>query len=470
VKLLKDILYKSRIEEVIGTTNVAVEGIVFDSRQAVEFSVFVAVRGTQVDGHNFIDKAIENGSMAIICEELPSEPVKNITYVRVKDSAEALAYIASNFYDHPSRKLKLVGVTGTNGKTSVVTLLHQLFTDLGKKSGLLSTVVNKIGTKEIEASVDEGCEYAFMEASSHAIVQHRTTGLDFDVAVFTNISRDHLDYHGSFNNYIAAKKMLFDNLPQHAHALINNDDRHAEVMVQNTKAKVETFALKSLANFKAKILENQLTGLQLILDEKELFTKLVGRFNAYNLLAVYGTGMILGVDQLELMTAISSLNPVDGRFQHIQSPNNVTGIVDYAHTPDALENVLSTIHGIRGGNESVIVVVGCGGDRDAGKRPEMAQIAAKYGDRVLLTSDNPRTEDPDAIIEDMKKGLDPVGLKKALTITSREEAIKTACALSQPGDIILIAGKGHETYQEVNGVRHYFDDLEVLNEQFNELK
>ncbi|KAB1062879.1 UDP-N-acetylmuramoyl-L-alanyl-D-glutamate--2,6-diaminopimelate ligase [Salibacter halophilus] len=486
MKLLKDILYKARIEEVVGSTNVAIENIVFDSREAVEFSVFVAVRGTQVDGHDFIDKAIENGSIAVVCEQLPSEPIENITYVRVKDSAEALAYMASNFYDHPSKKLKLVAVTGTNGKTSVVTLLHQLFTDLGKKSGLLSTVVNKIGTKEIEASlttpdtvqinqllqqmVDEGCEYAFMEASSHAIVQHRTTGLDFDVAVFTNISRDHLDYHGSFNNYIAAKKMLFDNLPQHAHALINNDDRHAEVMVQNTKAKVETFALKSLANFKAKILENQLTGLQLILDEKELFTKLVGRFNAYNLLAVYGTGMVLGVDQLELMTAISSLNPVDGRFQHIQSPNGVTGIVDYAHTPDALENVLSTIQGIRGGNESVIVVVGCGGDRDAGKRPEMAQIAAKYGDRVLLTSDNPRTEDPDAIIEDMKKGLDPVGLKKALTITSREEAIKTACALSQPGDIILIAGKGHETYQEVNGVRHHFDDLEVLNEQFNELK
>ncbi len=479
MKLLKDILYKARLEEVIGSTNVAVDRIEFDSRKVSAFTAFVAVRGTQTDGHQFIEKAIESGAAAVICEEIPEKPKDGITYVKVRNSAEALGYMASNYYGNPSEKIKLTGVTGTNGKTSVVTMSHALFSALGHKSGLISTVVNKIGKEEISAThttpdalsinklmaqmADEGCSHCFMEVSSHAIAQHRITGLQFDVAVFTNITHEHLDYHKTFDNYIAAKKKLFDDLSAGAVAIYNRDDRRGEIMVQNTSAATKSFALKTLADYKAKVIENQFTGLQLNINGKDVWTKLVGKFNAYNLLSVYAIADAFGAEELTVLTEISSLNPVAGRFQHIKTEKGVNGIVDYAHTPDALENVLKTINDVRTGNETVICVVGCGGDRDATKRPVMAKIAAKLADRVILTSDNPRTENPDTIIEDMKKGLDPSKIKKTLAVTQRGEAIRTAAALANPGDIILIAGKGHETYQEVNGVRNHFDDMEELN-------
>lgn len=479
MKLLKDILYKARLEEVIGSTNVAVDRIEFDSRKVSAFTAFVAVRGTQTDGHQFIEKAIESGAAAVICEEIPEKPKDGITYVKVRNSAQALGYMASNYYGNPSEKIKLTGVTGTNGKTSVVTMSHALFSALGHKSGLISTVVNKIGKEEISAThttpdalsinklmaqmADEGCSHCFMEVSSHAIAQHRITGLQFDVAVFTNITHEHLDYHKTFDNYIAAKKKLFDDLSARAVAIYNRDDRRGEIMVQNTSAATKSFALKTLADYKAKVIENQFTGLQLNINGKDVWTKLVGKFNAYNLLSVYAIADAFGAEELTVLTVISSLNPVAGRFQHIKTEKGVNGIVDYAHTPDALENVLKTINDVRTGNETVICVVGCGGDRDTTKRPVMAKIAAKLADRVILTSDNPRTENPDTIIEDMKKGLDPSKIKKTLAVTQRGEAIRTAAALANPGDIILIAGKGHETYQEVNGVRNHFDDMEELN-------
>ncbi len=483
MKLLKDILYKAGIDDVIGNTHLAVEKVCFDSREADKFSAFVAVRGSQTDGHLFISKAIASGSRIIICEEFPEDIDPIITYVKVKDSAQALGVIASNFYDNPSEHLELVGVTGTNGKTTVVTLLFQLFKALGYKCGLISTVGNKVANHDVPAThttpdpvrlnkllaqmVEAGCKYAFMEVSSHAVDQKRIAGIRFKGALFTNITRDHLDYHKTFDNYIKAKKGFFDMLPSDAFALINADDVHGEIMLQNTKAKKYAFALKTDADFKAKILENHFQGLNLIVDEREVWTKLIGQFNAYNLLATYAAGVLLGQDKIEVLTMVSNLNPPSGRFQYIQNADKVIGIVDYAHTPDALKNVLSTIASIKNGNEKVITVVGCGGDRDKGKRPEMAKIACNLSDKVILTSDNPRTEQPEQIIKDMQAGVEIIHTKKTLAITDRREAIKAATAFAEPGDIILVAGKGHETYQEINGVRHDFDDLKILNEMLN---
>ena len=485
MKLLKDILYKAGLEEVVGTTNVAIERVEFDSRKVVPFTCFVAVRGTISDGHNYIDMAIEKGAVAIVCEAFPSTLKDGVTYLKVKDSAKALALIACNFHDNPSEKLKIVAVTGTNGKTSIVTLLHQLFGALGYRCGMLSTVENKIENKVIPAThttpdavsinallkkmVEEGCDFCFMEASSHAIDQHRISGLDIDVAVFTNITRDHLDYHETFNNYIKAKKGLFDSLKPEAYSLVNIDDKNGQIMVQNTSSQIKTYGLKSVADFKAKVIENQFSGLQLNIDGDEVWTKLVGGFNAYNLLAVYGVAMLMEEDKMDVLTDISKLDTVEGRFQYINTPNNISGIVDYAHTPDALKNVLKTIKDIRTGNEQVITVVGCGGDRDKGKRPEMAKIACELSTRVLFTSDNPRSEDPASIIEDMQEGVEPIHFKKTLALTNRKEAIKAAVSMATPGDIILVAGKGHEKYQEINGERFDFDDMAVLTEMLNRI-
>lgn len=487
MKSLRDILYRARIEEVIGTTDHKIEGVASDSRKVEKGFLFVAVRGTQTDGHTFIEKAISEGAKAIVLEDKKFIPDgAECSFILVKDSAEALGYIASNYYDNPSEKLKMVGVTGTNGKTTTTTLLFKLFRGLGYSCGLLSTVVNRIDDKEIPSThttpdaislnellnemVQSGCEYAFMEVSSHAIHQHRVTGIDFDIAVFTNISHDHLDYHGSFKEYIAAKKGLFDRLKKSAVALINKDDRQSDVMVQNCSAKLAFFGLKSMANYKAKVIENQFSGLQLNLDGHELYSKLVGGFNAYNLLAVYAVATEFGVDELELLTQLSLLESVEGRFEYFKGADDITAIVDYAHTPDALENVLKTIKEIRTGNEKVITVVGCGGDRDRTKRPLMAEIAAKLSDQVILTSDNPRTEDPSAIIDEMKAGLDPTGLRKSISLPDRREAIKLSCTMAQAGDIILIAGKGHETYQEINGERFPFDDFAIVSETLKSLQ
>jgi len=480
MKLLKDILYKSGIADALGSTNVAIEKVCFDSRSVDKFSLFVAVRGTQVDGHSYIDQALERGALAIVCEELPADFKEGVTYIRVNDSAQALGVIASNFYDNPSDNIKLVGITGTNGKTTTATLLFSLFKSLGYKVGLLSTVRNCIANEEIPAShttpdavqvnellarmLEKGCTHCFMEVSSHAIHQKRIAGLRFNVAAFTNITHDHLDYHKTFNEYIKAKKALFDSLEEDSYALLNKDDVHWEVMGQNTKANIRTFALKSVADFKCKIIENQFSGLQLNIDGNDVWTKLIGGFNAYNILTVYGVATLLNEDPMTVLTAISNLSSVEGRFQHMKAGNDITGIVDYAHTPDALKNVLSTIASIRTGNEQVITVVGCGGDRDAEKRPEMARIACAGSDKVILTSDNPRSEDPELIIKDMQKGVEPIHYKKTLSITDRKEAIKVATSLASAGDIILVAGKGHERYQEIKGERFEFDDVQVLSE------
>lgn len=486
MKLLKEILYKSGIEEVVGSTQLAIEKICFDSREIEKFSLFVAVSGTQVDGHQFIDKAIEDGAVAIICEKLPDNILESITYVRVQNSALALGVMASNFYDNPSSEIKLVGVTGTNGKTTTATLLHALFTQLGYKVGLLSTVVNKIGEEEITAThttpdaiqlnsllrymIAEGCEYCFMEVSSHAIHQNRIAGVDFTGAVFTNITHDHLDYHKTFEEYLKAKKKFFDHLNDASFALINKDDKNGEVMLQNTSAKKYSYALKSMSDFSCKVVENDFSGMLLNIDGSEVWTKLIGKFNAYNMLAIYSTAVLLGLEKLTVLTAMSNLISVDGRFQYVKSVNNVAGIVDYAHTPDALKNVLKTINDIRTGNEKLITVVGCGGDRDKEKRPIMAQIACELSDKIILTSDNPRTENPDEIIKDMRQGVDGIHFKKVLAIVNREEAIRTACTLASNGDVVLIAGKGHEKYQEINGERIPFDDLKILKETFEILK
>lgn len=480
MRLLTDILYKAGLEEIIGTTNVAVSSVTFDSRKIKKDCLFVAVRGTSVDGHKFIEQAIEGGALAIVCEELPENRHENITYVRVKDSHYALGIIASNFYDNPSQKLKLVGVTGTNGKTTTVTLLYNLFKSLGYTVGLLSTVRNKIQNEEVPAThttpdaialnellskmVEKGCQYAFMEVSSHAVVQHRVSGITFAGGVFTNITHDHLDYHKTFDEYIKAKKMFFDHLPEEAFALTNKDDANGKVMLQNTKANKVTYAIKSPADHKCRIIENHLNGLLLNIDGKEVWVKLIGSFNAYNVLAVYTTALLLKQDPVNILTALSTLNAPEGRFQYLKSENGIIGIVDYAHTPDALKNVLETIKGIRTGNEQVITLVGCGGDRDAAKRPVMAKIACQYSNKIILTSDNPRSEDPEEILNQMQKGIDPVDMKKTLRISDRREAIKTACSLAKQGDIILVAGKGHEKYQEIKGVKHPFDDYEILKE------
>jgi UDP-N-acetylmuramoyl-L-alanyl-D-glutamate--2,6-diaminopimelate ligase len=480
VKNLQDILYKVGLIEAHGSTAVAVSEIVFDSRKVVDGSVFVAVKGASVDGHQFIDQSIDKGATSIVCEDLPTDLKAGITYIKVKDSSDALGIMASNFFDNPSADIKLIGITGTNGKTTCTTLLHDLTTDMGFASGLISTVVNKIEKREIPSThttpnpvalnellrqmVDEGCEFCFMEVSSHAVHQRRIAGLQFDVAGFTNITRDHLDYHKTFKEYINAKKKFFDDLTSEAIAVTNVDDDNGMVMVQNTKAKVKTYAMRTLADYKVKIVENSFSGLVLSIDNQEVWTRLVGGFNAYNLLAVYAIAMELGLDEVEVMTAISKLKSVEGRFEYLKSDGNIIGIVDYAHTPDALKNVLSTIQAVRTRNEQVLTIVGCGGDRDKGKRPEMAHIAAEMSDKVILTSDNPRSEDPDAIINDMKAGIPADKTAKALAITNREEAIKVACSLAQPGDIVLVAGKGHEKYQEVKGERFPFDDYETLKQ------
>jgi UDP-N-acetylmuramoyl-L-alanyl-D-glutamate--2,6-diaminopimelate ligase len=486
MKLLSDILYKVRLEEISGSTHSAISSVTFDSRKVKKDSVFVAIKGETSDGHEFIAKAIESGAIAIICEELPNERKGEVTYVKVKNSHQALGFIACNYYDNPSSKLKLVGVTGTNGKTTTVTLLFNLFRSLGYSAGLLSTVQNKINNTIIPAThttpdaltlnellhtmVEQGCEYAFMEVSSHAIVQHRVTGISFAGAVFSNITHDHLDYHKTFDEYIKAKKGLFDNLPSEAFAITNVDDKNGKIMLQNCKASKYTYSLKTIADFKCKIIENHLNGLLLNIDNKEVWVKLIGSFNAYNVLAVYATAVLLKQDKTNVLTALSNLNSVEGRFQYFKSKGGVIGIIDYAHTPDALKNVLETIKDIRTGNEQVITLVGCGGDRDTTKRPIMAGIACEYSNKIILTSDNPRSEDPEDILDQMQKGVSPVDVKKTLRISDRKEAIRTACTLAKSGDIILIAGKGHEKYQEIKGVKHDFDDYKLFKETISAIE
>lgn len=479
MKILKDILKSVNVIELIGSDKVSVTDIQFDSRNVNEGSMFVAVSGTQVDGHQFIAKTIASGTDVIVCEILPNEILEKITYVKVVSSAKALGLMASNFFDNPSSKLKLVGITGTNGKTTCATLSFNLFRLLGYNTGLLSTIENKINDEVIPSThttpnpvelnellskmVKDGCTHCFMEVSSHAVVQERIAGLTFTGAVFSNISHDHLDYHGTFDEYIKAKKKFFDELPKTAFALTNSDDKRGMVMLQNTLASKHTFSLKSVSDFKAKVLTNSFEGLELDINGKPAWFKLVGDFNAYNLLSIFGLATLLGEDEDEVLTALSSLDTANGRFDVI-TKNGITAIVDYAHTPDALENVLNTINKIRTGNEELITVVGCGGNRDKTKRPLMAEIAANNSTKVVLTSDNPRNEDPAEIIEDMRKGIPAVHFKKTLSITDRKEGIRTACMLAQKGDIVLVAGKGHEDYQEINGVKHHFDDKEVLNE------
>lgn len=485
MNILKDILYKVHLEAVQGATDIAVNKIEFDSRKVELNDVFVAIRGTLSDGHDFIEKAVNQGAVAIVCEEFPSKIVNGVTYVKVQNSNEALAHLANNFYDNPSSKLRLVGVTGTNGKTTIASLLYQMFKKAGYKVGLLSTVKIMVDETEYKAThttpdsltinhflnemVEVGCEFCFMEVSSHGIHQKRTEGLHFEGGIFTNLSHDHLDYHKTFAEYRDVKKSYFDNLPKTAFAITNVDDKNGSIMLQNTKAKKITYAIKSYADYKAQVLENQFTGLLLKINNNEVWTKLIGSFNAYNLLAIYATAVELGIEQNEALRLLSELESVSGRFQYFISTGNITAIVDYAHTPDALENVLHTINDIRTKNEELITVVGCGGDRDKTKRPIMAQIASELSTKAIFTSDNPRTEDPQVIIEEMEKGVEAQNFKKTVSILDRKQAIKTACQLAQPNDIILIAGKGHETYQEINGVRHDFDDLKIVKELLSQL-
>jgi UDP-N-acetylmuramoyl-L-alanyl-D-glutamate--2,6-diaminopimelate ligase len=483
IKLLKDILYGVSLKKVIGSTESEVDAICFDSRKVAPGVLFVAVRGTESDGHAFIDKAINLGASAILCEELPLKINESVSYFLVENSAKALGIIASNFYDNPSAKLKLVGVTGTNGKTTIATLLFQLFCDLGYKTGLLSTVQNQINDLIIPAThttpdpvalnhllhtmVESGCDYCFMEVSSHAIVQSRIEGLEFTGGIFTNLTHDHLDFHKTFDSYLKAKKGFFDGLNTKAFALTNVDDKNGMVMLQNTRAHKKTYGLKNIADFKAKIIENHFSGLLLNIDNEEVWFKMVGNFNAYNLLAVYATALLLEQDRLKVLTSLSRLSGAEGRFDYLISPSGIIGIVDYAHTPDAVQNVLSTIQDIRKGTEQVITVIGCGGDRDKTKRPVMAQVACDWSDKVILTSDNPRNEVPEQIIKDMEVGVMPQNKRKALSITDRKEAIRTACHLAKSGDIIVVAGKGHEKYQDVGGVKLPFDDKEILIEFLN---
>lgn len=486
MKTLRDILYKVSLERIHGSTAVSVNQVHFDSRQVSLNDVFVAVPGTRTDGHDYIDKALEQGAVAIVCERMPLKLVNEVTYVLVSDAHAALAQMASNMFDNPSSLLTLVGVTGTNGKTTITTLLYQIFRMAGFKCGLLSTVRVMIDDKEFPAThttpdplqinrymrdmADAGVDYCFMEVSSHGIHQKRTEGLHFAGGVFSNLTHDHLDYHKTFAEYRDVKKLFFDHLPRTAFALTNNDDKNGPVMLQNTKAKKYTYALKSYADYRAQILENLFSGLVLKIDDQEVYTRLIGSFNAYNLLAVYATARLLGLEKMEVLKQLSRLESVGGRFQYFVSEGKVTGIVDYAHTPDALKNVLETINAIRTGNETLITVVGCGGDRDATKRPQMGQLAAALSTKAIFTSDNPRSEDPDAIIAQMEAGVEPQHFNKTLSVTNRRQAIKTACSLATEGDIILIAGKGHETYQEIQGIKHDFDDLKVLKEVLKEVQ
>lgn len=485
MSILKDILYKVAIEAIQGSTEITIGKIDFDSRKMEQNDVFVAIRGTISDGHDFIGKAIELGAKAIVCESIPENIVKGITYIQVTDTNTALATLAANYFDNPSQKLRLVGVTGTNGKTTIASLLYQLYKKAGYKVGLLSTVKIMVDEVEFKAThttpdsitinhylakmVAAGVEYCFMEVSSHGIHQKRTEALHFVGGVFTNLSHDHLDYHATFAEYRDVKKSFFDHLPKTAFALSNLDDKNGPVLLQNTVAKRCTYALKSYADYKAQILESQLSGLLLKINGNEVWVKLIGTFNAYNLLAIYGTAIELGMDSLEALRLLSELESVSGRFQYIVSEGNITAIVDYAHTPDALENVLKTINDIRTKNEQLITVVGCGGNRDKAKRPVMGSIASDLSDKAILTSDNPRNEDAEVIISEMEQGVAPQNFKRILSITDRKQAIKTACQLAQPNDIILIAGKGHETYQEINGVRHDFDDMKIVKELLEQL-
>ena len=483
--LLKDILYKVTIEKVVGSTSVAINNLEFDSRKVSLNDVFIAIKGTASDGHQFIKTAAEKGALAVVCETLPELIINGITYVQVADSHHALAIMAANYYENPSEELRLIGVTGTNGKTTVSSLLYNLLKKTGYEAGLLSTVKIMVGNAEFKAThttpdsitinhylrqmVDAGIEYCFMEVSSHGIHQKRTEGLHFAGGVFTNLSHDHLDYHKTFAEYRDVKKLFFDQLPKTAFALVNVDDKNGVVMLQNTKARKFTYALKNYADYKTQVLESQFTGQLLKINNQELWIKLIGGFNAYNMLAIYGTATLLGLDSLEVLQAMSTLESVGGRFQYLISEKNITAIVDYAHTPDALKNVLETINSIRTGNEEVITVVGCGGDRDAQKRPIMANTAALLSTKVIFTSDNPRTENPETIIEQMEEGVPAEHFKKTVAITNRKQAIKAACQMANDNDIILIAGKGHETYQEINGERFDFDDFKIVSQLLTNL-
>ncbi|WP_420150916.1 UDP-N-acetylmuramoyl-L-alanyl-D-glutamate--2,6-diaminopimelate ligase [Spirosoma sp.] len=486
---LKDIFYKIPLLATSGSMNTDVTSLTMDSRKAGPGSLFIAVRGTLTDGHNFIEKAVSQGVTAVLCEELPGENSPDVSYIQVQDSSRTMGLAAANFFANPSQKLNLVGVTGTNGKTSVATLLFRLFRALGYRCGLLSTVQNQIDDEVIPTThttpdaittnqllakmISHGCTHVFMEVSSHAVVQERIAGLTFAGGIFTNITHDHLDFHGTFDNYIRAKKGFFDQLPASAFALTNVDDKRGLVMLQNTAARKETYSLKTLATFKGKVIADSLFGLHMQVDNHEVWFKLIGRFNAYNLLSVYGTAVLLGENSDDVLTLLSGITPPPGRFEQVVSEDKIVGIVDYSHTPDALQNVLETINGLRQANEQgrlpqIITVVGCGGNRDAAKRPIMAEIACQFSNRVILTSDNPRNEDPMVILEQMQAGVPPIDFKKAQTIEDRYEAIRRAVALAQPHDIILVAGKGHETYQEIKGVKYDFDDRVVLKEAFAE--
>lgn len=485
MKVLSDILKSVKVTQEIGNVEIPITAIVFDSRKVELGCLFVAVKGTLSDGHDFIEMAIEKGAKAIICENLPQEKFKDVALVQVENSAKVLGQLASAYYENPSSKLKLVGVTGTNGKTTTVTLLYNLVRKLGYKVGLLSTVRNYIDDQIIDAThttpdavqmnrlmkqmVDHGCEFCFIEVSSHSIDQERIAGLEFAGGLFTNITHDHLDYHKTFSEYIKAKKKFFDNLKSESFALINTDDKNGNVMVQNTKAKVKNYAVRSGADFKAKVIESHFEGSMLSIDNIDVWTYFVGRFNAYNVLSVYACAILLGFEKDEVLTALSEMKPVEGRFETLRSQNGITAIVDYAHTPDALLNVLNAINEIRNDDQELITVVGAGGNRDKTKRPEMAKIATMESDKVILTSDNPRSEDPNEILENMKVGVSIENKKKVLSIVDRKEGIRTACLLAKKGDIILVAGKGHETYQEIKGEKHHFDDREVLKQIFNEL-
>ncbi len=481
---LNELVHTIHPVQIIGSPEVEITGVNIDSRQVAAGHLFMAMRGTQTDGHAYIPAAIEKGAIAILCEEVPEQPVAGVTYVQVTDSEEATGKVATLFYGDPTSQLELVGVTGTNGKTTIATLLYTMFRTFGYKVGLISTVCNYIDDRPVPTEhttpdpitlnrllgqmVDEGCKYVFMEVSSHSIAQKRISGLKFAGGIFTNLTRDHLDYHKTVENYLKAKKKFFDELPKNAFSLTNLDDKNGLVMTQNTRSKVYTYSLRSLCDFKGRVLESHFEGMLLDFNNREVAAQFIGRFNAYNLLAVFGAAVLLGKKEEEVLVALSMLRPVAGRFDSIRSPKGFTAIVDYAHTPDALENVLTAIHGVLEGRGQVITVVGAGGNRDKGKRPLMAKESARASNRVIITSDNPRLEEPQDIINDMMAGLDAEDRKKTLCITDRREAIRTACMLAGQGDVILVAGKGHENYQDVKGVKHHFDDKEVLQEFINE--
>lgn len=481
---LQDILYKAPIVEVRGNTSLSIREVQFDSRAVVKGDVFVAIKGTQTDGHAYINKAIQSGAIAVVCEEMPESPSEEITWIKVKDGAQALAIMCSNFYHQPAGKMQVVGVTGTNGKTTTATLLYELAKDLGYPVGLISTIRVCINDTEIPAThttpdakslhalfyqmVEAGCRFCFMEVSSHALVQYRVFGVPFAGAIFTNITRDHLDYHGTFQEYLKAKQILFNQLSDTSFAITNVDDKNGRIMVQNTRARVLTYSITKPAQYSGKILDNSAEGLLLTIEGHEVWSRLRGTFNASNLLAVYAAAMELDLSREEILVSLSGLTGVDGRFQTFRFPGEITAVVDYAHTPDALQNILDNVQQMNTQNGRVIVVVGCGGNRDAGKRPEMARIAAEAGNQVILTSDNPRDEDPEEILRQMEEGI-PVSLKKrVLKITNREEAIRTACTLAQKNDLILVAGKGHETYQEIGGIKYPFDDRVILKQYFGQ--